>query len=169
VVVVDVASFGSVAALCDLATGLPGIPIVAIGAYDNVEDALACLEAGVAAYVSPGDDMPQLVDALGHVLCGQPTYSPAITGAVFRRLAILADECHEVPPTEPLTPREREIAGLLAKGLSNREIGRRLFIQTSTVKNHVHAILHKQRLSGRADAASRFARSMDTALASAAG
>jgi DNA-binding NarL/FixJ family response regulator len=154
VVLVDVTTSGAVDTLRTLTTGLPGIRTVAIGVPEGVEDVVACLEAGAAACVPPGDDLPHLIDTLRQVAAGAVVCSPTITGGLFRRLATLADQRSGAAPAEPLTPREREIAGLLADGLSNREIGRRLFIEVSTVKNHVHNILEKLRLSGRADAAS---------------
>src|SRR4051812_43675713 len=62
VVLVDVAGAPSVAALRDLAAGLPGIRIVALGVIDDDEDVLACLEAGVAAYVCRDDDLSRVVE-----------------------------------------------------------------------------------------------------------
>jgi DNA-binding NarL/FixJ family response regulator len=157
VALLDVTPPGALCALPDVTTGLPGIPTVAIGALET-DDVLACLEAGVAACVPRHDDVVRLVETLGEVARGGVVCSPAITGSLFRRLAALADERRGLPPAEPLTLREREIASLLAEGLSNREIGRRLFIEVSTVKNHVHSILDKLQLHGRADAASWFSR-----------
>jgi two-component system nitrate/nitrite response regulator NarL len=166
VVLVDVASAGSIAALADLATGLPGIRIVAMGILDDGEDVLACLEAGVSAYVSGDDDLPQVVETLRQTLRGHLSCSPAVTGAIFRRIAALAGQRRAVPSPEPLTPREREIAGLLAEGLSNREISHKLFIEVSTVKNHVHSILDKLQLASRADAACWYSQMRETPLVS---
>ena len=60
---------------------------------------------------------------------------------------------HEPPPDAArLTLREREVVGLVERGLSNKEIARRLGIQVATVKNHVHNILDKLGVAGRADA-----------------
>jgi DNA-binding NarL/FixJ family response regulator len=131
---------------------------VAIGALDTEEAVLASLEMGAAAYVTGEGDMGRLVETVRQVVRGGVVCSPSITGRLFRRLAALADEQRGVHPAEPLTVREHEIAGLLAAGLSNREIGRRLFIEVSTVKNHVHSILDKLGLGGRADAATWFVR-----------
>jgi DNA-binding NarL/FixJ family response regulator len=158
VVLVDVMPPTGLGQLRDLVAGLPGIPTVAIGAVDNDEAVLACLEAGVAAYLTCDGDLSRLGQTLHQAVRGGMSCSPAITGGLFRRLAALADERRGVRPAQPLTLREHEIAGLLAAGLSNREIGRHLFIEVSTVKNHVHSILDKLRLNGRADAASWFVR-----------
>ncbi|MFI0237559.1 LuxR C-terminal-related transcriptional regulator [Streptomyces sp. NPDC016845] len=154
IVLVDVASADAVGSLRSLTTGLPGIKTVAIGVQERDGDVIACLEAGAAACVPLEDDPARLVETLRQVVEGVVACSPSITGQLFRRLAALGDERRGVTAAQPLTPREREIAGLLAEGLSNREIGRRLFIELSTVKNHVHNILEKLRLTGRSDAAS---------------
>lgn len=153
IALLDVAPAGSVAALRDLITGLAGIRSVAIGVLTTEEQVLACLEAGVAAYVSRDDDLSRLVETMREVAGGGAVFSPAATGGVFRRLAALADERRSARPAPPLTEREQEIAGLLAEGLSNAEIARRLFIEVSTVKNHVHNILGKLQLAGRAGVA----------------
>ncbi|MEU8816735.1 response regulator transcription factor [Actinoplanes sp. NPDC048796] len=155
VVLVDVTQAGS---LRDLTTGLPGMIVVAIGVLESDDDILACLEAGMAAYVPRDDDLTRLLDTLRQVVHGGVVCPPAVIGGLFRRLAVLAEERRGVTPAEPLTPRERQIAGLLAEGLGNREISRRLFIEVSTVKNHVHNILEKLHLASRADAASWFCR-----------
>ncbi|MFC8130898.1 LuxR C-terminal-related transcriptional regulator [Streptomyces sp. NPDC057302] len=154
IVLVDVTSAGAVGSLRTLTTGLPGIRTVAIGVPERDDDVIACLEAGVAACVPLEDDLTGLVETLRQVIEGVAVCSPLVTGSLFRRLAALGDERRGLTPAKPLTPREREIAGLLAEGLSNREIGRRLFIELSTVKNHVHNILEKLRLTGRSGAAS---------------
>ncbi|MEV6304227.1 response regulator transcription factor [Actinoplanes sp. NPDC051861] len=154
VVLIDVTQAGTLGTLRNVTTGLPGIRAVAVGVPAGDDDALACLEAGVAACVPLEDDLSRLIDTLHQVAAGLPVCSPSIIGGLFRRLADLADQRRGTTPAEPLTPREREIAALLAEGLSNREISRRLFIEVTTVKNHVHNILDKLRLTGRADAAS---------------
>ncbi|MBB2948503.1 DNA-binding NarL/FixJ family response regulator [Actinoplanes lutulentus] len=154
VVLVDVTPAGVRDSLRALTTGLPGIRTVAIGVPDSDDDVIACLEAGAAACVHRDGDLSQLVETLRQVAAGAVVCSPSITGGLFRRLAVLADQQRGVTPATPLTSREQEIAALLADGLSNRQISRRLFIEVSTVKNHVHNILEKLRLSGRSHAAS---------------
>ncbi|WP_244945564.1 LuxR C-terminal-related transcriptional regulator [Couchioplanes caeruleus] len=156
VVLVDVTPSGALGSLREVTTGLPGVRTVAIGALGTDDAVLACLEAGAAAYVTGEGDLSRLVETLHQVVRGGAVCSPSITGGLFRRLAALAHEHRGVCPAEPLTIREQQISGLLAAGLSNREIGRRLFIEVCTVKNHVHSILDKLGLSRRADAASWF-------------
>lgn len=158
VVLIDVTPRDALGSLGDLTAGLPGIRAMAIGTLDTDEAALTCLESGAAAYLTGEGDLSGLAETLGQMVRGGAVCSPSITGGLFRRIAALADEQRGVRPAEPLTLREHEIAGLLAAGLSNSEIGRRLFIEVSTVKNHVHSVLGKLGLTRRADVASWYAR-----------
>ncbi|HEX7241600.1 MAG TPA: response regulator transcription factor, partial [Longimicrobiaceae bacterium] len=113
---------------------------------------LACAEAGVSGYVSRGASLDDLVGALRSVARGELVCSPHIAGSLFRRVAALSER-REASPAAVLTPREREILGLIDQGLSNKEISRRLRIELSTVKNHVHNLLEKLQVSRRGAAA----------------
>jgi LuxR family maltose regulon positive regulatory protein len=78
--------------------------------------------------------------------------------ACERRQATAGDPCAVPPPpgmVEPLSERELEVLGLVAQGLSNRQIGERLYITVGTVKTHVHHILGKLGVERRAEAAAR--------------
>jgi DNA-binding NarL/FixJ family response regulator len=77
---------------------------------------------------------------------------------LVRRVSALAQGVVENCRDDDLTPRERTIVGLIDDGLSNKEIARRLGIELSTVKNHVHRILEKLHASRRAQAAAHFRR-----------
>jgi DNA-binding NarL/FixJ family response regulator len=83
--------------------------------------------------------------------------SPRIAAALMSRISELANWGPETDTgaasIEALTPREREVLGLVAQGLSNKEIAERLYIQTGTVKNHVHNIFKKLDVSNREEAA----------------
>ena len=79
--------------------------------------------------------------------------SPRITAFLFDRVARLAREASEAQTDVPLTPREREIAALVACNLPNKEIARRMRLSPATVKNHVHNILQKLNLDRRGDIA----------------
>jgi DNA-binding NarL/FixJ family response regulator len=73
----------------------------------------------------------------------------------MRRVATLTAERPGLPRSSPLTAREEEIVMLIDEGLSNKEIGQRLYIEVATVKNHVHSILEKLKVSRRTQAAAR--------------
>jgi DNA-binding NarL/FixJ family response regulator len=80
------------------------------------------------------------------------------------RVAALADRRLHSLPDEHLTAREVQVLDLIADGLSNKEIAARLYIELSTVKNHVHSILTKLRAHTRAEAAARAQRTWHDGL-----
>jgi two-component system, NarL family, nitrate/nitrite response regulator NarL len=123
---------------------LPGVPVVAFAVEDS-DAVLACVEAGVAGYVPRNAGIASLVATLESAARGEAMCSPRVAASLFRRLRELADAQRRAAaaPAEPLTAREREIAALVARGLSNKEIARELFIEVPTVKNHVHRVLEK--------------------------
>jgi two-component system, NarL family, nitrate/nitrite response regulator NarL len=133
----------------------PTSKIVAFALADSEEGALACAEAGVAAFVGSNASAEELVAALEQVRRGEFSASPRLTSMLMGRLADLAR--HQARPAAkvPLTQREREIVPLIERGLSNKEIARLLSIEASTIKNHVHNILDKLELRRRGEVAAR--------------
>jgi len=112
------------------------------------------IEAGARGYVGPDGGFGQMLRVIraacrNEVICG-----PAVAAAVYSRIHALASAAAEDPlaPAD-LTEREREVLGLLACGLSNKEIAVRLGLAVSTVKNHVHALLRKLEVGKRREAA----------------
>ena len=104
--------------------------------------------------LAPADarqDPRLLVDAVRRVAEGQSLLDPAVTQRVLDRL-------RDGNPAEPaelasLTPQERKILELVAEGLTNRQIGERLFLAEKTVKNHVTSLLAKLGVQRRTQAA----------------
>jgi DNA-binding NarL/FixJ family response regulator len=99
--------------------------------------------------------MDEAVRVLESVACGESRCSARTAAALLRRVAVLSAQREPPGPPDGLTPRERQIAGLIAQCRSNKEIARELCIEISTVKNHVHRILEKLGVRGRAEAAAR--------------
>jgi two-component system, NarL family, nitrate/nitrite response regulator NarL len=142
VVVVDAASVSVPDGLRALATVFPETKIVALGIPDDDDDAvLALLEAGAAGYVTAEQPLPDLVAAIEAAAHGELQCPPRLSAALARRMAVLAAEGPREATGERLTARQHEIATLIAEGLSNKQIARRLSIEHATVKNHVHSIL----------------------------
>lgn len=111
------------------------------------------MAAGAVGYLVKSTPANELRTALEQAARGEPVFSPALAALVlgeFRRLARSSSE------TQPLSDREREVLGLVARGYSYREIGQRLFISPKTVENHTRNILGKLRLS-RKDELMRYA------------
>jgi DNA-binding NarL/FixJ family response regulator len=125
----------------------PKLLVVAFAVSDVEADVLACAEAGICAYVPQDGTVEDIVATVLRAVSGELVCPPRIAALLFSRIGKLAAG---VTPQDPvLTSREREIADLLAHGLSNKHIARRLGLAHATVKNHVHNVLQKLNLERR--------------------
>jgi two-component system nitrate/nitrite response regulator NarL len=133
----------------------PGVKVIAfaVGEIDN--ELIACAEAGIAGFVTQDGSVDDLVASILNALRGEVICSPRVAGLLFKRMAALSDAAPALHGKSGLTRRECEIIGLVDEGLSNKEIARSLRIASATVKNHVHNILEKLRVSRRGEAAAR--------------
>lgn len=129
--------------------------IVALAVPNAEGDLLACAEAGIAGYVTRDDSLDTMIDAIEAVARGELRCTPRLAAALFERVSALSSSTREPMPEDRLTPREREIVGLIDDGYSNKAIALRLHIELPTVKNHVHNILEKLQVRGRGEAAAR--------------
>lgn len=159
VVLLDLATQDSLDTARALRTRVPAPTVIVLTVPDAVEDILACAEAGAAAYVTRGASVPDLIGTIRAAIAGEVRCSTRVTGALFRRLSCLAGQNDGANRHESLSRRETEILRLIAKQFSNKEIARRLGIEVSTVRNHVHHILDKLNVHRRSDAAA-FVRSV---------
>lgn len=157
VVVLDMARVESAEMLRSLTRALPSLKVVAVGVPEVERRVIACAEAGIAGYVRCEGTVEDLLATLESITSGEALLSPRMAASLLRRVATLAAE--REPDIEVcLTPRECEIAELLTDGLSNKEIAQRLCVEVATVKNHVHSILDKLKVSRRGEAAARVRR-----------
>jgi DNA-binding NarL/FixJ family response regulator len=127
----------------------PEIPDRPLGLDDHVYDAL---RAGASGFLLKDVKATQLVEAIRTVAAGDAMIAPAITKRLIEEFAARPDRLERPPELEELTPRELEVLGLLARGLSNAEIARQLVVGEATVKTHVTRILAKLRLRDRVQA-----------------
>jgi two-component system nitrate/nitrite response regulator NarL len=128
------------------------VSVVALAVRESDDEVLSWASAGVAGLVSRNATLPELLDAVDGATRDELHTSPALAAALLRRVAALAGEhTHDGPA---LTRRERQIVALIDRGLSNKEIAGALHIEVTTVKNHVHHILEKLQVVGRAEAVS---------------
>jgi two-component system nitrate/nitrite response regulator NarL len=132
---------------------LPAVRIVAFAVAHIDESVLACAEAGISSYVTQEGSSEDLVAAVLSALRGELVCSPRIAGLLFSRMATLCGGRPIASADAPLTPREREIAAMVARNLPNKEIARHLRLDPTTVKNHVHNILQKLNIHRRGDVA----------------
>lgn len=152
VVLVDTASVPGPAGVRALAAAAPRAKIVAVGIPDDEAAVLALAEAGVAGYVTVEQPLDELVAAVEAAANDELQCSPRVAAALAKRVAALAGGPRG-NGDQRLTRREREIAALIAEGLLNKQIARRLSIEQATVKNHVHNILAKLGASRRDEVA----------------
>ncbi len=129
-----------------IAIDSPGTPIIGFG-VGNHDEAIACAEAGIVAFVGADGTVADLNRTALLALEGKVECSPILAAKLFQRLATLADGAAAHPTS--LTRREQEIAYLVDDGLSNKEIAGSLNISPATVKNHVHTILEKLNIHKR--------------------
>lgn len=154
VVLLDIADLpdGPSAVIALLARN-PGLRIITLGVSEQEYDILAYAELGTAGYLTREHSISELIQTVSSVANGELRCSPRVAAALCRRVAELSAELQPSPNAGVLSRREVEVAVLLEQGLSNQEISRQLCIALATVKNHVHNILDKLGLQGRAAAA----------------
>ena len=129
--------------------------VVVLGVSESSENILAFIEAGASAFVAKDSSTQALVETLRMAHLGNVSCPPEISALLFERLAFLN---RQVRPLEDnrvrlLTKREMEILHLVTDGLSNKEIAAQLHLELQTVKNYVHNVLEKLRVSNRREAA----------------
>ena len=128
----------------------PSIKALILTSYDDDEALFAAILAGAAGYLLKQVGGNDLLDAVRRVAAGQSLIDPTLTARVLERLRHGPTEHEELAS---LTEQERKILALIAEGLTNRQIGERLFLAEKTVKNYVSSILAKLGLERRTQAA----------------
>jgi DNA-binding NarL/FixJ family response regulator len=125
--------------------------VLILTTFDLDEYVYEALRAGASGFVLKDDPPEQLIAAIRTVAGGEALLSPAVTQRVIKRFTRLP---HAAPPKrlDELTERELDVFRLIARGLSNAEIGRELFISETTVKTHITHILQKLELRDRVQA-----------------
>ncbi|HWB57127.1 MAG TPA: response regulator transcription factor [Gaiellaceae bacterium] len=125
--------------------------ILILTTFDLDDYVYEALRAGASGFVLKDDSPEQLIAAIRTVAAGDALLSPTITRRVIQRFARMP---HLAPPKEieGLSERERDVFRLMARGLSNAEIGEELYISETTVKTHVTHILQKLGLRDRVQA-----------------
>lgn len=151
------------AALPTLAQAAPGARILMLTMSEDERDLAAALRGGATGYLLKTADSEELSRAILRAARGEASFSEAMTAKLAAAFRAEATASSPVPldaatPAEPdaladLSPREREILELIARGDSNKEIARELSIAETTVKIHVQHILRKLNLSSRVQAA----------------
>jgi DNA-binding NarL/FixJ family response regulator len=128
-----------------------GARILILTTFDLDEYVYEALRAGASGFVLKDDPPEQLLAAVRTVAGGDALLSPAITKRVIKQFTRIP---HPSPPREldDLSDRELDVYRLVARGFSNAEIGRELYISDTTVKTHITHILQKLNLRDRVQA-----------------
>jgi len=153
VVLLDMAVRDSTQLVAALLTARPGLKVVALGVPEDSPEVVTCAEAGICGYVSREATLAELGDALRCALRGEAPVTAKVAAGLLRHIAFQARTRRSGDLPQQLTPREREVVELLESGMTNRQIARALHLQVSTVKNHVHNVLAKCGVTGRAEVA----------------
>jgi DNA-binding NarL/FixJ family response regulator len=143
-----------VAAVAELSRRHPQLGVLVLTMHEDDASVFAALRAGARGYLLKGAGREEIVRAVLSVAGGDAVYG----GAVARRISDFytgAARDYRVQTFPELTDREREVLELLAAGLRNSEIARRLILSEKTVRNHVSAVLTKLQVTDRAAAVAR--------------
>jgi len=129
----------------------PSTRVVVLTTYADDESIFGALQAGARGYLTKDAGPEELLRAIQTVHAGQALLDPIVQARLLDRFGKGAPR-QTSPAPDGLTPREIEVLGLIAQGLSNRQIQERLSVTEATVKSHVNSILAKAGLRDRAQA-----------------
>lgn len=107
----------------------PGIRVLVLTTYEGDADIMPAIEAGATGYLLKDTPIGTLTDAIRAAARGETVLAPPVAARLVTHM--------QAPAGEQLTPREVQVLGLVASGLSNSEIGRQLYIGEATVKTHL--------------------------------
>jgi DNA-binding NarL/FixJ family response regulator len=131
-----------------LATAEPNVRFLALSVSDAAEDVIAVIRAGARGYVTKSIAPADLAEAIRRVHDGDAVFSPRLAGFVLDAFAGQTPPSVD-PELDQLTPREREVLRLIARGYAYKDVARELAISRRTVEAHVSAVLRKLQLTSR--------------------
>ncbi|MBY5485368.1 response regulator transcription factor [Rhizobium leguminosarum bv. viciae] len=138
---------GGIDAISDILARSPQTKVLMLTASEDVDSVVAALRRGAAGYIVKGIGSRGLAEAIRTVVGGSRYISPSMRAKVEKTL---------LDRPASLTPRETEVIELVAGGLTNKQIARRLDLQEKTIKHHMTEILSKLGASNRTEAAIRW-------------
>ena len=138
----------------------PDIGVIVLAMREEDEDFLAWADTGIRGYLGPESSMHDLAATIRRAGTGEVVCPPRLTALLLNRLADRSAGRAGRAGIHALTLREREVVKLLADGLPNKLIARRLRVAVPTVKNHVHSILDKWDVRSRGEAAACYRQKM---------
>lgn len=148
----------------EIRSKMPQLACLMLTSFSDDEALFDAIMAGAAGYVLKQIRGTDLVGAVRTIASGQSLLDPEAASRVMRRMR---DQATAADPLAGLTDQERRILALIGEGLTNRQIGDRLFLAEKTVKNYVSALFAKLGMQRRAQAAAYAARVFDQQQAEA--
>jgi DNA-binding NarL/FixJ family response regulator len=140
---------GGLAVIEAVSRTVPDTRFLALSVSDAAEDVIALIRAGARGYVTKTISADELADAVARVAGGDAVFSPRLAGFVLDAFRDAPVTPSVDPEIDLLTPREREVLRLLARGYAYKEIAKELYISIKTVETHVSSVLRKLQLSSR--------------------
>ena len=130
-----------VAATAQIRKQQPAIPVLVLTTYDSGADILRAIEAGATGYLLKDAPRDQLFSAIRDVARGKSVLAPAVMARLFQH--------KHIPAEENLSTREIEVLTLVARGASNKEVARGLYVSEATIKSHLIHIFSKLGVADR--------------------
>ncbi len=150
-------TMNGVEATAILVRNLPGVKVMMLTISDKEEDLYSAIKAGANGYLLKNVRPSDLVDAIRQVVQGGAIITPNLAPRLLDDLLEDRADAGSLSPTA-LTQRERDVLELVSSGLSNREIGDKLFLSENTIKTHLRNIMDKYHFKNRAQAAAYITR-----------
>jgi DNA-binding NarL/FixJ family response regulator len=148
---------GGIEACREIRDNNPDIRILMLTSFSDDEALFNSIMAGASGYLLKGVNSQELVRSIRSLGEGNALLDPAVTQAVLERLRVSRFDASD-PKLRRLNAQEDRVLGLVAKGLTNRQIGEELKISDKTVKNYVSGILRKLEVVRRSEAAAYLSR-----------
>jgi two-component system nitrate/nitrite response regulator NarL len=136
-----------------LAEEVPACNVLLLTVSEDAEDLIETIRAGARGYLLKNIETDFLLNAIRSAARGESVVSPQMTGKLMMGVRMGKEGVAQEDDKEKLSPREKDIIALLAKGVSNKEMAHTLNVAESTVKIHVQNILKKLHLTSRVQAA----------------
>lgn len=130
----------------------PEVNVLILTTYDDDAWVFDAIRAGAQGYILKDANQEDLVKAIIETAAGRTPVDPAIAGKLFNRVAHHPPD-RDTTLMDKLSPRERELLSLLAKGFTNTEIAARLFLSEGTVRNYLSSVFNKLGVTDRTQAA----------------
>jgi DNA-binding NarL/FixJ family response regulator len=143
---IQMPELSGVAAAGEITRTAPDVAVLMLTMFDDDDSVFAAMRAGARGYVLKGAQQDEIVRAIHAVAAGEAIFGPGIARRV---LGLISAPAAHSTPFPALTSREHEVLDLIATGVRNPEIARRMSIAPKTVANHVAAIFTKLQVADR--------------------